>query len=61
MAKDGDNLRCPHCRKPLRGKDGLAGLEHDVHGFYVVCRHCRKRVNLRDVSVSPGPRMWVVA
>jgi len=61
MATKDDEPRCPHCRKPLRGKDGLAGLEHDERGFYVACRHCRKRVDLRDESEHPGPRIWVVA
>jgi len=58
---ENDTLKCPHCRKPLGGKEGLEGLEHDVRGFYVLCRHCRERVDLRDQSVHPGPRVWTVA
>lgn len=55
-----DGLACPHCQRSLRGKDWLASLEHDERGFYLACRHCRKRVNLRDESIHPGPRRWVV-
>ncbi len=58
---DRDELKCPHCGGALRDRDGLAGLSQDAHGFFVNCRHCKKRVALEDISLPGGPRAFRVA
>jgi len=56
-----DSLKCPHCGSALRDGDGLAGLGQDKHGWFAICRQCRERVDLDDVSLPGAGRMFRVA
>jgi hypothetical protein len=56
-----DELPCPFCSDALRGPDGLTGLQSDANGWFVICRHCERRVALEDVSLPGGPKMFRVA
>lgn len=61
MERYPDELPCPFCRGALRGLDGLAGLQTDANGAFVICRLCKKRVALEDVSLPGGPKMFRVS
>ncbi|HEX9052306.1 MAG TPA: hypothetical protein VF841_17395 [Anaeromyxobacter sp.] len=56
-------LRCPSCRTELLAVDGLAAVERDAGGEFVVCRGCGRRVAMERVGTTAagGPGRLRVA